>query len=341
MAGFFALSVLPLFIAQSALSREEHKVLDAISEQNLRANLSFLASDALGGRGTPSPELDIAAEFIASRFRNSGLIPGSKDSYFQIGTWKAGDATLQSKNVIGVLPGTDPKLKQTYILVTAHYDHLGKREKMEGDNIFNGANDDGSGTVGVIELANAMRDLKLKRSIVFMTFYGEERGMLGSRFYSNNPIFPLLDTIVNVNLEQIGRTDDDEGKRVSAVSVTGLDYSSLEQVLTSSGKRTGIKVEKHPQFSDPYFYASDNASLAQKGVPAHTICTAFSYPDYHKVGDHWDKIDYANMTKVLRMVALSLMDLANSDKPVTWNEKNAKTERFRTAQKNLKSGTKG
>src|SRR4029434_6334443 len=97
------------------------------------------------------------------------------------------------RNVIGLLRGSDPKLADTYILVTAHYDHLGIRANVEGDNIFNGANDDGSGTVSVMEIASALASMKRrpKRSIVFMTFYGEERGLVGSRYYGAHPIFPV------------------------------------------------------------------------------------------------------------------------------------------------------
>ena len=118
---------------------------------------------------------------------------GGNDGYFQTTTLAArgSDTPQKVRNVIGILRGSDATLKNTFVLVTAHYDHVGRRPDGEGDLIYNGANDDGSGTVGVIELAAALSTLKQrpKRSIVFMTFFGEERGLLGSRYYGANPIF--------------------------------------------------------------------------------------------------------------------------------------------------------
>jgi Zn-dependent M28 family amino/carboxypeptidase len=130
-------------------------------------------------------------------------------------TARGSDTPQKVRNVIGVLRGSDPALKDTFIIVSAHYDHLGINTNLEGDQIFNGANDDGSGTVSVIELATSLSTLKEKpkRSIVFMTFYGEERGLLGSTYYGKNPIFPLAKTVAAINLEHMGRTDDVEGKR--------------------------------------------------------------------------------------------------------------------------------
>jgi len=316
-------------------SGEWMAALERVSANDMRGHLSFLASDLLEGRGTPSRGLDLAAEYIAAQFRRAGLEPAGNDGYFQTTTFtpRGSDRAEKVRNVIGVLRGADPKLKDTYVLVTAHYDHLGIRPGVEGDNIWNGANDDGSGTVSVIALAEALGGLKHrpKRSVVFMTFYGEERGLVGSRYYGKNPVFPVSATIAQVNIEQVGRTDDTEGPRVGAASMTGFDYSDVGSAFTEAGKRLGIKVEKHPRNSDAYFGASDNQSLADLGVPAHTLCTSFAFPDYHKASDHWDKIDYENMAKVDRMIALAVLSLADSIHEPQWNEANAKTERYRKA----------
>src|SRR6185295_12174145 len=127
---------------------------------------------------------------------------------------------VKVRNVIGLLRGSDPVLKDTYVLVTAHYDHLGMQAGNSGDNIFNGANDDGSGTVSVIELAAALTTLKErpKRSLIFMTFFGEEKGLRGSRYYGRHPVFPIEQTVADMNLEQVGRTDSDEGPQVANAS---------------------------------------------------------------------------------------------------------------------------
>jgi hypothetical protein len=234
------------------------------------------------------------------------------------------------RNVVGLLRGSDPALKDTYILITAHYDHLGIRDNGTPDHIFNGANDDGSGTASVIEIANALAALPTRpgRSIVFMTQFGEEKGDLGSRYYAQHPIFPLAKTIVDVNLEQVGRTDDLEGPRVGAFNLTGFDYTDLPAVFRRAGEQTGIQVIKHEKNSDAYFTRSDNAAFAEAGVPATTLSVAYDYPDYHKAGDEWPKLDYENMARVDRTVALAALDIANNPQAPKWDASNPKTERF-------------
>ncbi|MGA3237197.1 MAG: M28 family peptidase, partial [Bryobacteraceae bacterium] len=238
--------------------------------------------------------------------------------------------TSKVRNVIGLLRGSDPALKDTYMLITAHYDHLGIRDNGTPDHIFNGANDDGSGTASVIEIANALAALPTRpgRSIVFMTQFGEEKGDLGSRYYAQHPIFPLAKTIVDVNLEQVGRTDDLEGPRVGAFNLTGFDYTDLPAVFRRAGEQTGIRAIKHEKNSDAYFTRSDNAAFAEAGVPATTLSVAYDFPDYHKAGDEWPKLDYENMAKVDRTVALAALDIANNPQAPKWDASNPKTERF-------------
>ncbi len=234
------------------------------------------------------------------------------------------------RNVIGLLRGSDATLRDTYLLITAHYDHLGIRDNGTPDHIFNGANDDGSGTASVIEIANALAALptRSKRSIVFMTQFGEELGDLGSRYYAQHPVFPLAKTVVDLNLEQLGRTDDLEGPRVGAFNLTGFDYTDLPAVFRRAGAQTGIQVIKHEKNSDSYFTRSDNAAFADAGVPSTTLSVAYDFPDYHKAGDEWPKLDYENMAKVDRTVALAALDIANNPQAPQWDASNPKTERF-------------
>jgi Zn-dependent M28 family amino/carboxypeptidase len=257
----------------------------------------------------------------------------SADIYFRVPA--LAERPVKLRNCIGILRGSDPALKDSYVLVTAHYDHIGIRPGVEGDNIFNGANDDGSGTVSVIELAAALANLKErpKRTLVFMTFFGEEKGLLGSRYYGRHPVFPIEKTVADLNLEQIGRTDSSEGPQLSNASMTGFDYSDVGKIFKAAGEMTGINVYKHEQNSEAFFGRSDNQALADQGVPAHTLCTAFVYPDYHGAGDHWDKIDYQNMAKVNRMVALGLVMIANNPEEPKWNEANPRAARYAQAWK--------
>jgi hypothetical protein len=257
------------------------------------------------------------------------------------------------KNVIAILPGSDPKLKDTFVLLTAHYDHVGTTEtgvaianpastQDPNDHIYNGANDDGSGTVSVIEIARALANQNRhpRRSLVFITFFGEERGELGSTYYVEHPVFPLNKTVADVNLEQVGRTDElDSGKivpQIHTLSITGFDYSDVTSCFVRAGRQVGVKVYKDAQASDDYFTQSDNAAFAQRGIPAHSVSVAFDYPDYHGVGDEWEKIDYSNMARVDRAVAIALLYIGNDMKPRQWNVANPKTAPFREAHR--KSG---
>jgi len=244
-------------------------------------------------------------------------------------------ATL--RNVIGILRGSDPALRDTCVMLTAHYDHLGMRPDGSGDRIYNGANDDGSGTVSVIAAARALAQLKQrpKRTIVFMTFFGEEEGLIGSQYYAHHPVWPLEKTVAQLNLEQVGRTDSTEGPQKANATLTGFDYSDLTSYVQRAGASAGIQIYKHSRNSDAYFDASDNFSLAEEGVPAETLAVAFDFTDYHAVGDEWQKIDYDNMAEVDRAITLAMYLMAASDQPVRWNEANPKTAPFVRAWKRL------
>ncbi len=279
------------------------------------------------------PRITLGGAAAASFF--DSLPPGSSDALASMHLAAPHEKPVSPRNVIGVLRGSDAALKDTYVLVTAHYDHLGMLPEGRGDRVYNGANDDGSGTVSVIELARALADLRQRprRSIVFLTFFGEEEGLLGSKYYARHPVLPLDKTVGQLNLEQVGRTDSSEGPQVSNATVTGFDYSTLTSFLQTAGDLTGVKVYKHPRNSDAFFSQSDNLYLAEAGVPAHTLALTFQFPDYHEVGDEWQKIDYENMAKVDRMIAVALVMLANSEEAPRWNEENPRAAKYLKAWK--------
>jgi Zn-dependent M28 family amino/carboxypeptidase len=232
--------------------------------------------------------------------------------------------------VIGVLRGSDPALKDTYLVLTAHYDHLGVRGTGEGDHIYNGANDDASGTSSVLEIARALAALpqRPRRSIVFIALFGEELGELGSRYYCQHPVFPLAKTIADINLEQLGRTDDTEGPRLLQFNLTGFDYTDIAAFLSKAGEETGIRAVKHVENSDSFFGRSDNAAFADAGVPSTTLSVSYIFPDYHRPGDEWPKLDYDNMAKVDNAVALGVYRIADSAEAPRWNKDNPKTARY-------------
>jgi hypothetical protein len=237
-------------------------------------------------------------------------------------------APVKLHNVVGVLRGSDPVLRDTYVMVTAHYDHLGvagpgsQCRAMGGDSICNGANDDGSGTASVIEVANALAALptRPKRSIVFVTFFGEELGLVGSRYYGAHPVFPLAKTVADLNLEQLGRTDVDGGSSVGVANVTGFDFSTLTDAVVQAGGATGLRVVKVAQLNEQYFAQSDNQALADAGVPAHTVSVGYMFPEYHQPGDEWRKLDYDNLAMVDRTVALAVYQVADSAEAPQWKD---------------------
>lgn len=303
------------------------------------------------GRATPSAGLDLAADYIAAQFRAYGLQPVDED-YFQ----EAPDSRLNEdgmptvKNVVGVLPGSDPDLKDTYLLITAHYDHIGVLESASGDDkIFNGANDNGSGTVAVMEIARALTTsgAKPKRTIVFICFFGEERRMGGSSYYGDNPVFPLEMTIAMLNIEMIGRTikySADRSKRgeledwTGKLGVTGFDYTDIGARLTASCKKAGIDAIMDESASDSFFMRSDNRALAAKGIPAHTVSVGYEDPEYHRANDHWETINYKNMVQVVRALVYATLDIANDPVAPKWNPEKERARRYAEAWEKLHGG---
>ncbi len=279
--------------------------------------------------------ISVSGNSVASAF--DAMPAGATDAFLSVNLNSPQQSEVVLRNVVGLLRGSDPVLKDSYILLSAHYDHVGMRPQADGDKIWNGANDNGSGTVSVIEIASALAGLRQKprRSIVFITFFGEERGLLGSRYYGKHPAFPLERTVAAVNLEQVGRTDSTEGDQRGRASLTGFDYSEIGEVFQAAGEQAGITVYKHERNSDTYFGRSDNQALAALGIPAHTLCVAFTYPDYHGPADHWNKIDYENMARTDRMVALALLMLAQNEEAPRWNSSNPRAVRYLKAWEEL------
>ena len=226
--------------------------------------------------------------------------------------------TLQSSNVIGLLPGTD--LKDEYLIVTAHYDHEGKR----GDSvIYYGADDDGSGTVSVIEMAEAFAKAKAagkgpRRSLVFMTVSGEEKGLLGSEYYSSHPVFPLAKTTANLNIDMIGRIDPKRknGDSTNYVYVVGDDKlsSDLRKISEAANNRY-TKLELDYKYNDPadkefIYYRSDHYNFAKNGVPIIFYFNG-THADYHRPTDTPDKINYPLMAKRAQLVFHTAWEMAN------------------------------
>jgi hypothetical protein len=268
--------------------------LSQISQGRVTATVSFLASDELAGRAIGSPEFDIAAAFVASRFRGAGLAGISEDSFYQELTV---DPKRPLKNVVGILPGKDPELAKEAILFSAHLDHLGRKEN-KGDGIFNGADDNASGVTAVLTLADAFGAMaNNKRTLVFIAFSGEESGLLGSKRYVEQPAWPLDKTIDMINVEMIGRPEPGANGKIW---MTGWRESNLGVLLNDASLPTGVEIFEHPKFSAMLYRASDNWPLSEKGVVAHSFSAGSLHSDYHQPDDEWDRLDTQHMTRVIR-----------------------------------------
>ena len=429
---------------------ETKKAIEQINEASVTGTISFLASDELGGRGTGSTEFNIAAAYVASRFRAAGLKPaGDEESYYhttnrvqkkmpnkvsvkdangkslltfgllasaperfeyngEVATLDlaklddlekvsgvvcgAFDTTAKGsramsqltrvvqrlealgakavllktssdsewanladqmaskpfldsrsplnipvvlvsadaerstsvsmdippairveqpmRNVIGVIPGTDPELSKECVLFTAHLDHLGTMTHA-GDNIYNGADDDASGVTAVLTLADAFANAPApKRSIVFMTFWGEESGLLGSKEFVARPTWPLERICANINIEMIGRPED--GAR-GKIWVTGWNESDLGKQMHEAAHAWGGDIFEHPKFSAMLYRSSDNWSFAQSGVIAHSFSAGSLHADYHKPDDEWDRLEIPHMTQVIRNLFVGSLPLASGE----------------------------
>ena len=262
--------------------------------------------------------------------------PGVMEAILSLRIQPRSERMVNLKNVAGILPGTDPKLADSFVLVTAHYDHIGMNPAGVADRIYNGANDDASGVAALIEIAHAITAAHSapRRSILFMAYFGEEKGLLGSGYYARHPLVPLNKTVADLNLEQLGRTDGDFP--AGNLTLTGFDFSDVTTALRLAAAATGVQVRDPGKDGDEFFARSDNQSLADQGIPAHTIAAEFEFPDYHKVGDEWRKIDYTNMERVTRTVALTVLSVADSSEPPHWNEADQKTEKYVRAHRELR-----
>ena len=293
-----------------------------IREENIRAELGFLASDAMQGRGSGTNYERIAAEYIGSQFRQFGLEPaGDTDSAGNksfVQRVPLGGATENSDaratwNVVGVLKGSDPAAGAQVIMLSAHLDHLGVNEALTGDKIFNGADDDASGCVAVLELARVLGSGKRpKRTIYFVCFGSEERGGFGSRYFIEHAPVPLEQIVADITFEMLGRPD----AKVPAGTLwlTGFERSTLGPELAKQG--ASLVADPHPE--QHFFRRSDNYPLALRGVIAHTVSSFGLHTDYHRVSDDAGKIDFPFMTRSLNSLVKPIQWFANSDFRPAW-----------------------
>ena len=309
-----------------------------IPESDVRRILSALAADSMEGRYTASPGGKKAALFIAREMQSAGLSPRGDSGWFQRVPFSSGIAangrrrltlldSMQALaaipdsarrigyNVIGVLPGSDPVIRDQVVVIGAHYDHMGIGPAVDGDSIYNGADDDASGVTTVLSIARALAQGPApKRTIVFMATTGEEQGILGTRWYVKHPAFPIDKMVADMEIEMIGRPDSMAGGPGKAW-LTGYDRSTMGDML----KASGIPIVADPYPQHRFFERSDNIVFARMGIPAHTLSSFNLHTDYHKPSDEISKIDFAHMTAVINAAVKAARILADGTAP-QWKE---------------------
>jgi hypothetical protein len=354
---------------------------------------AVLAADSLAGRLTGTPGIHKAARYVAERFAAVGLRPAGDSAgsawapYLQrvplrleptpqggtrprlAASWADLDTVPAARrvvdaNVIGMIPGSDPALRDEVVLVTAHYDHVGTSAPMDPDSVrlhrrllaarprvqaapgqspappaplsaaelaelrrlrdsvaalrpprldsvFNGADDDASGTVALIEIARQLaRGPAPRRTVIFAAMTGEERGLLGTNWYLAHPVAPLERTVANLNVEMIARPDSLAGGPGRAW-LTGYERSTMGDVLRDEG----IPIVPDPRPAQNFFQRSDNYAFARRGIPAHTLSSFGLHEDYHTHTDEADRVDVAHMTRVIDAAARAVRLLADGARP--------------------------
>jgi Zn-dependent M28 family amino/carboxypeptidase len=218
--------------------------------------------------------------------------------------------------VVGWLEGSDPELRDEYLVFTAHMDHVGIGRPVNGDSIYNGADDDASGTSAILELAQAFATgPRPRRSVVFMTVSGEEKGLIGSEWYGEHPLFPLEKTVANLNIDMIGRNWED------TVVAIGKEESSLGETVERVAARhpeLGLEVIDDIWPEERFYFRSDHYNFARRGVP---ILFFFSgvHADYHRPSDEPSKLKYEKAARIARLIYLLGLEIANADDRPTWD----------------------
>jgi Peptidase family M28 len=327
-------------IAFASAAHAQHT--DSATAERVGALLSALADDSMEGRDTGSRGGAAAARLIATELARAGLQPAGDSGWFQRVPLARATVTLPNGqirhrtmllndlaardtvpaenrppfaavNVVGVLPGSDSRLKDEAIVIDAHYDHLGIAATPVGvDSIYNGADDDASGTVAVMEIARMLAGAHPapRRTIVFLLVTGEERGTLGSRWYLAHPVLPLEHTVANLEIEMIGRPDSLAGGAGKAW-LTGYDRSTMGRML----REAGIPLVADPRPDQHFFERSDNIIFAWRGIPAHTISSFNLHGDYHRVSDEARFTDPVHMAAVINATARAARLLADGAAP--------------------------
>ncbi|HML64262.1 MAG TPA: M20/M25/M40 family metallo-hydrolase [Dysgonomonas sp.] len=320
-----------LFISISLFSQStKEKGFETINKESAKAYIGFLASDAVEGREAGRHGGRVAGEYVKSVLQDMGLKPLNEDSYFQpfeaysperqkrvrfsvnpdsIQKYSQLPAhrKLELRNVLGYIEGEN---KNEYVVMGAHYDHLGMDEVLDGDKIYNGADDNASGVSAVLQIAKAFlaSGEKPERTIIFALWDGEELGLLGSEYFMQT--CPFASEIKGyVNFDMIGRNNDEQKPKYVVYFYTEA-HPHFGEWLKSDIKTYGLGLEPNYRAWDKPIGGSDNASFAKRDIPVIWYHTD-GHPDYHQPSDHADKINWDKLVEITKAAYLNLWNLAN------------------------------
>jgi hypothetical protein len=322
-----SLITLAFIVVGSSYAQKAKKVADLTAYKNsitpteLSKHLYIIADDNMEGRNTGEPGQKRAGEYLINEYKKNGISfpKGASDFYQKVPSdfMKRGFAPKlnDSENIWAFIEGSEKP--QEIIVISAHYDHVG----MKNGEVFNGADDDGSGTVALLEIAQAFNEAKKqgfgpKRSILFLHVTGEEHGLHGSRYYSENPLFPIENTVADINIDMIGRRDTLHPKTNNYIYVIGSDRLSSELHTINeevNAKYTQLELDyKYNDRKDPerIYFRSDHYNFAKKGIPAIFFFNGI-HADYHQSSDTPDKIEYDALAKRAQLAFVLAWELAN------------------------------
>ena len=355
----YFLTILAFIFSVNSFSqlKKADKFAKTITAEELKEHLYIYASDEFEGRNTGAEGQKKAVEYLRNFYIENEIEPGDPDKdYFQkmkLNLRRGNEGEVDSENVIAIIRGSEKP--DEYLVLTAHLDHVGygrtgsrSRDAFPGEvkeRIHNGADDDGSGTVAMLEIAQAFKEASKKgkgpkRSIIFLHVTGEEKGLLGSAYYADNPIYPLANTVTNLNLDMIGRIDPTrKGDKREYIYIIGSDHDSQDlHALSEQTNLETVNIDLDYRYNakdDPnrFYYRSDHYNFAKNGIP---IIFYFSgtHPDYHLPSDTPDKIEYDLLELRSKLVFYTAWNIANRDKRIALDPK-PEVEKFEVNKEKL------
>lgn len=300
------------------------KYMKTITAEDLKKHLYIVASDEMEGRDTGTEGQKKAGRYLIEQYKKNNIsFPKKADGFYQ----KVPSEYMSrgfspklnnSENIWAFIEGSEKP--EEILVISAHYDHVG----MKNGEVYNGADDDGSGTVALLEIAQAFMTAKKdgygpKRSILFLHVTGEEHGLHGSRYYTDNPLFPIENTIADINIDMIGRRDDEHKDTNNYIYVIGSDRLStdLHNINEEANKKyVNLVLDyRYNDLNDPnrFYYRSDHYNFARKGIPSIFYFNGV-HADYHEPGDTPDKIEYDALAKRTQLAFVTAWELANREK---------------------------